>query len=87
MSAGCCVACGIVAVPVYPPPPVTGIAHWAEIYGWPQRWVALNETTHPKGTKVPPVTLRIEACSKDPNDMPPCSCEDKMSAVRGDKVL
>jgi len=24
-------------------------AHWAEIYGWPQRWVALNVTTHPKG--------------------------------------
>ena len=30
---------------------VISIAHWAEIYGWPQRWVALNETTHPEGTK------------------------------------
>ena len=27
-------------------------AHWAEIYGWPQHWVALNETTHPEGTKL-----------------------------------
>jgi len=26
--------------------------HWAEIYGWPQHWVALNETTHLKGTKL-----------------------------------
>ena len=28
-----------------------GVAHWAKIYGWPQHWVALNETTHPEGTK------------------------------------
>jgi len=27
-------------------------AHWAEIYGWPQCWVALNEISHPEGMKV-----------------------------------
>jgi len=31
---------------------VFSIAHWAEIYGWPQHWVALNETIHPEGKKV-----------------------------------
>ena len=29
------------------------VAHWAEINGWPQSWVALNETTHPEGTTLP----------------------------------
>jgi len=33
------------------PPKHSALAHWAEIYGWSQRWVALNETTHPEVTK------------------------------------
>jgi len=39
-------------------------SHWAEIYGWPQRWVAVNETTHPEGTNIKCTVSSINGLSR-----------------------